>query len=303
MLTVVFTTFNGQDRLRRTLDSLVNQRIKSEWELIIINNNSNDKTLYILEEYKGILPLKILDEIRQGKNIALNSAIPFMNGDFILFTDDDVRGDEFWLENAIAVASENKDFSIFAGVILPEWEVKPPSWLLDWAPLGALYALNSEYVSNKECSPGKVWGPNMLIRREVIFENKLYFNEKIGPNGTDYYPMGSETEFTRRASELGYRCFISNKFKVYHWIPKRSLNKLWIFKRAERLGIGVTMARLKGINTRSYFEFIVKTLFYTTLSTACSSLWNKKVFWLFYKKSYYLGCLKAARKKLKENHY
>ena len=59
MLTVVFTTFNGQSKIRRTLDSLVRQKIESKWELLVVNNNSTDGTVSILEEYLDKLPLII----------------------------------------------------------------------------------------------------------------------------------------------------------------------------------------------------------------------------------------------------
>lgn len=295
MLTVVFTTFNGQSKIRRTLDSLVRQKIESKWELLVVNNNSTDGTVSILEEYLDKLPLKILHESRQGKNIALNSAIPYINGELVLFTDDDVRGEDNWLANSVLVATEMKEHSIFAGHILPEWEEEPESWIINWAPLGALYALNSQSEKNIACLPGQVWGPNMLIRREVIFDNGLYFDENIGPNGTDFYPMGSETEFTKRAAEYGYSCFISDKFKVYHLISKSSLCKSWILKRGERLGIGVTMANVKKFDITKFLEYYCKSKTYSLLGMFSLIFWNKKVFWVLYKKYYYGGCLKVIK--------
>lgn len=295
MLSVIFSTYNGDKKLRRTLDSLINQNCNFNWELLVVDNGSQDETSAILQEYKKLLPLTILYEAKQGKNAALNHALRFCKYDLVLFTDDDVRAEKNWLRNVKQTADSEPEFDIIGGLIKPEWEAAPDEWIIKWAPLGALYAINEESESGP-CKPGKVWGPNMLVRKRVFTEGNLLFNENIGPDGTDFYPMGSETEFTTRAENLGYKCFFSRNFLVFHWIPIQSLNKSWILNRAQRLGRGVTVAKINSLNVIDGFNYKFKALVYSLLSKLHELYMSKRSFWWAYKHRYFLGCKEAFYK-------
>ena len=49
-ISLIMSVYNGEDYLSETIDSIINQTFK-EWEFIIINDCSNDKTEEILKEY------------------------------------------------------------------------------------------------------------------------------------------------------------------------------------------------------------------------------------------------------------
>lgn len=295
MLTVIFSTYNGAKKIRRTLDSLISQNCNFNWELIVVDNGSQDETSTILQEYRSLLPLTILHEAKRGKNAALNHALKFCKYDLILFTDDDIRAERNWLNNAMQIADAEPEYDIIAGEIKPEWEASPDEWIIKWAPLGVLYAIN-EGSEVGSCKPGKVWGPNMLIRKRVFSEGGLLFNENVGPDGTDFYPMGSETEFTSRAAALGYKCFISNAFTVFHWVARKSLEKSWILGRAQRLGRGVTVAKIDNLNAFDGNKYKLQTFLYLLLSKFYEVHESKRSFWWAYKYRYFLGCKEAFYK-------
>ena len=295
MLSVLFSTFNGESRLSRTLDSLSMQDYKEDWQLIVVDNNSSDGTSDLLTSYLGRLPLTIIKEHKNGKNIALNKAVPLAQGDYIVFTDDDIRADVDWLSNIATVINKHPDYAIFGGEIVPEWEVSPPEWVLKWAPLGVLYAVK-ENTEDGECDPGKVWGPNMVVKRSLFTQHQMVFNESIGPDGTDCYPMGSETEFTKRAYSLGFKCYSSNKFKVHHWVPQSSVTREWIFGRAVRLGSGVTLTGRKEFDYSYLLSISLGHNLYRLLCLFFGGFISKRTFWWQYKANYYLGCIKAMKK-------
>ena len=67
------------------------------WRLIAVDNASTDGTGDLMRSYADRLPIVVLHEPQAGKNRALNRAIEVAEGDFYVFTDDDVLVGENWL--------------------------------------------------------------------------------------------------------------------------------------------------------------------------------------------------------------
>src|SRR5690606_12581375 len=76
MLTVLLSSHNGGDDLKRMLDGLMGCRApRGGWRLVAVDNASTDGTGEILRSYADRLPLTILYEPQPGKNRALNRAL------------------------------------------------------------------------------------------------------------------------------------------------------------------------------------------------------------------------------------
>ena len=71
------------------------------WELIVVDNNSKDKTRALCEEYKKDAPwhTKYTFEEKQGLSQARNRGIQHAQGKIVAFIDDDVVVDKYWLIN------------------------------------------------------------------------------------------------------------------------------------------------------------------------------------------------------------
>ncbi|MFB2603004.1 glycosyltransferase family 2 protein, partial [Rhizobium phaseoli] len=116
-LSVVFSSYNGASRrLRHTLDSLLCQELShDQWELIAVDNNSNDGTFDLLKSYSDKLPITILQHHTPGKSGALNLALDRVKGDLIVFTDDDVRAEPNWLQAIVDCAVAHPGYGVFGG--------------------------------------------------------------------------------------------------------------------------------------------------------------------------------------------
>src|SRR5437763_8482181 len=99
LVTIAICTYNRAESLRRTLASLADMRAPDgiSWELIIINNNATDDTDTVIDSFVDRLPIRREFEIRQGQSHARNRAIDVANGDYVIWTDDDVIVDVGWL--------------------------------------------------------------------------------------------------------------------------------------------------------------------------------------------------------------
>ena len=85
MISVVVPAYNEEKQIEKCLDSLVNQSTTQKFEVIIIDNNSNDKTAEIAKKYEKILNLKIFMQKIKGRGAARQKGFYQANGEIILW--------------------------------------------------------------------------------------------------------------------------------------------------------------------------------------------------------------------------
>jgi glycosyltransferase involved in cell wall biosynthesis len=237
MMTIVFATHNGARTLPGVLDAYCQITMPEDgWKLIVVDNASTDRSREIITSYLDRLPLSYLYEGKLGKNAALNTAIAHIDGDLVVFTDDDVFPRPGWLVSMRTAADAHPSYTIFGGVILPRWEIPPPEWIMDWVPQDVVFALSSPALTEGRTTPDRIFGPNMAVRANV-FERGFRFDVSIGPRGANY-AQGSETEFVRRLGQHKYAAWHVHSAEVEHFIRDFQMRKSWILGRAIRFGRG-----------------------------------------------------------------
>jgi len=91
-LSVILPTYNRVDILARTLTALEKQTLpKNEFEVIVVNDGSDDGTDSFLERYKnsGKLNFSYLTKENEGQGIARNAGLKLADGYIVVFTQDD----------------------------------------------------------------------------------------------------------------------------------------------------------------------------------------------------------------------
>lgn len=254
MMTVIIATRNGSRTVPDLLDTYCRlQDPPGGWKLVVIDNNSTDNTREILDSYLGKLPLTCLFEERPGKNRALNAGLSKIEGDLVLFTDDDAFPRTDWLVQMRASADLHKTYTVFGGIVVPRWENPPPDWLLKWVPGGAVFSLTPPLVQDGPTTPYYVFGPNMGVRAGVFSDGEC-FDESIGPR-PGQYPMGGESEFVRRLARNGHAIWMNRGAVVEHFIRQFQMRKSWILGRAIRFGRGQWRLNpaAEALSARSWF--------------------------------------------------
>jgi glycosyltransferase involved in cell wall biosynthesis len=231
--TVLMATHNGARTLPVVLGAYCNlQPVSGEWKLIIVDNASTDSSREIIESFQAKLPITYIDEPRIGKNIALNTGLEKISGDLVLLTDDDAVPRPDWLVEARLVAEAQPSFSVFGGVVVPQWEVPPEDWILEYVTYK--YAVTDPTWEEGPILPLWVYGLNMAIRSEV-FEADHRFDIELGPRGSNYQ-QGDETEFLQRIGRFGFKCWHCKSMIVAHIIRKHQMTKKWLLRRAIPIG-------------------------------------------------------------------
>ncbi len=90
-VSVIMATYNCEDTLKRSIESILNQTY-SDWEFVICDDCSTDSTYKILQEYKEKYPEKFLI-LRNEKNsklpYSLNQCLAVASGEYIARMDAD----------------------------------------------------------------------------------------------------------------------------------------------------------------------------------------------------------------------
>ncbi len=265
--TVLICTYNRADRLAETLDSLSRTRTTLRWNVLVVDNNSTDHTRQVVTSRVDRYPvgLAYLYEPRQGKSNALNTGLSHTDASIIVFTDDDVRVGERWLEAGCRPLLDDPLIDYTGGPVEPIWERPCPTWLDRtrsdlWGTLAILdYGGDSFIFEERRRVP---LGANMAVRRKLI-DRIGGFDPHLGRSGSSL--LGQEqAEFFCRSRAIGARGLYVPEMSLHHHVPAARLTrdyfrrwwywkgvaKRWLEQRhpVTELGIDVSQVRkLAGI--------------------------------------------------------
>ena len=113
-VSVITATNNSEETIEDCIKSLFAQ-VYSNIEFIIIDNNSTDSTLKIIERYKiKNKSIKLISESDNGLYDALNKGIRYASGDIIGFLhSDDLYHDCFSVLDVVSYFRDNKSDGVF----------------------------------------------------------------------------------------------------------------------------------------------------------------------------------------------
>ncbi|MGB7434374.1 MAG: glycosyltransferase, partial [Candidatus Acidiferrum sp.] len=227
-VSLIICTYNRCESLLKTLESVAASVLPPsiEWEVVVVDNNSQDQTSAAVEEFSDRHPgrFRYLFEPTQGLSNARNAGILAAQGEVIAFTDDDVIVHPSWLLNLTRPLLERSWAGAggrvlpFQGVVLPPWLSLSPPYDLG----GRVAALFDQGGEPKELNLPP-YGANMAFRREM-FQKYGHFRRDLGRR-PDSLIGGEETEFGTRLIAARERLFYEPSAIVYHPVPEERLTK------------------------------------------------------------------------------
>jgi GT2 family glycosyltransferase len=179
---VVVPSANRPDYLEVTLASLAAQELDGEYEVIVVDDGSRDRTPAVIEA-AGVRSVRH-DEPR-GPNGARNSGIEAAAADLIAMVDDDVWVPPRWLGALVAGAERHPDAGALGGPIRARFEGPAPrSCGRELPPITSLD------LGTEDHSTDLVWSANMAVRRSAF--------EQVGPFDERFSTGGDEEDWLRR---------------------------------------------------------------------------------------------------------
>ena len=148
LVSIILTTLNREYKLRKAIESCINQTYKNI-EIIIGDNNSTDGTEKLCREYSN--KDSRIKYYRHKENIGAFNNITFlykqMNGDYYIRLDDDDWIDENYIEQSLNIILNNPDY-VFV------------------SPSVNLY--NTNYKLDKNCYIPDLTSDNVFKRIEIL---------------------------------------------------------------------------------------------------------------------------------------
>ena len=190
-VSVIIPTYNSEKYLDECLKSVINQTFR-DYEIIIVDNKSEDNTLKIIEKYmkdnKNITLIRLDRNLKQG--IARNTGVQNSIGEYIMFVDsDDKVSPEFINKMYNKITSDNADMTICrwatfdnkTGKInfkhgyanfhrLPE-QFKESSF--KWSDI------KEEVFSQSNVPWDKIYKKSFLIGKNVEFPGGMFFEDNV----------------------------------------------------------------------------------------------------------------------------
>jgi glycosyltransferase involved in cell wall biosynthesis len=110
-VSVVIPAYNEENNILRTLSSLASNQSKWSVEIIVVNNNSKDRTKELVEAAGVTCILETVQRISAARNAGLSAA----NGKYILTADADTIYPENWIDLMIAPMESQDGIAICYG--------------------------------------------------------------------------------------------------------------------------------------------------------------------------------------------
>lgn len=267
-ITILISTWNNADRLRITLRALsaCTRPADLSWEITLVNNNCTDHTDQVSSDFQDLLPLNYVHEPRQGLSRARNCGLEHSRGEWVIFTDDDVRPCPAWISVYWHAFKAHHDPAFFGGPVVSEFEGAPPELsLLEVAPCsvrGQDFGPTPRTLSPKEHFISANWAARLAeIRAVGGFDLDLGLNPEAKTLST-----GEESDLMDRLRENGLAAHYLPAATLEHFVPTSKASMEHILERCEAGVVG----------NADQYDFRLKSwiLFRMPLGLYCHALFN-----------------------------
>ena len=248
-LSVIIPTHNRAPSLQRAILSLAELRNETDFELVIVDNNSTDNTPSVVERFADFS--RYVFEPNTAFSKARRTGGEHATGDVLLYLDDDVVVHPGALREILAVFSRYDDCGVIAGKILPRYESPPPDWALACQRCFNGWSLY-EPATFPELGAGfqtvdSACGPMMAIRRKAYQAVDGFPPDTVGvetnTQGTTFrklYIGPGDWGLCNLIKDAGYKVYYSPLISCEHVIPPmRFTGAFW---RSRMIGEGHCLA-------------------------------------------------------------
>lgn len=184
-VSLIIPTYNKASRLKIVLESLKRLKCEQNFEVIIVNDGSDDNTEVLLNQYETQLEnleLRIITIKNSGRSFARNIGIKASRGNLLIFSDDDLILSSDFITSHMRMHKDARNLVVHGQILsLPHLKFfKNPS-------TGELY--NGEIA--KEQLRSKIITTEMFVNNEI--ESYLSDNQKISKFENDIINLYERT--------------------------------------------------------------------------------------------------------------
>ena len=219
LVSILIPTRDGNDILRRCVDSILYLTSYSNYELIILNNQSRCiETLTLFKKWEVDPRIRIYDWDKPFNYSAINNfGVKLARGSIITLLNDDVEViNNGWLSEMVSHACRNEIGCVGAKLYYPNETIQHAGVILG---IGGIAGHSHKYFSRHDDgyfsrlklvqNLSAVTGACLVVRKEI-------FNEVEGLNEIDLAVNFNDVDFCLKVRAAGYRNLWTPYAELYH---------------------------------------------------------------------------------------
>lgn len=255
-ISIIIVNYNGEIYLDNCLNTILKSK-QTLYEIIIVDNNSTDKSKEILKKYtnryKNIYTIYLQNNF--GPAYARNIGVKQATGDIIAFLDNDTQVDPDWLNKPAKIFLDDPKIGCIQSKLLLLNHKNRFDYAGDYLNQFGLLSHRATYgdIDNGQCDQNV---EILAAKSAAMFIRKTVFNAIKGFD-TDYFIYMEETDLCWRSWLYGYKTIFCFDSIVYHGYSGS-------FKV---LNISFANYNLRFHGTKNYILTLLKNLSFSKLIT------------------------------------
>lgn len=272
-VSVIVPVYNVEKYLRRCLDSIMKQTY-TDFEVICVNDCSQDNSQEILEEYQNKYPDKIrlcINEKNLGLGRSRERGIAISKGDYLLFIDSDDFVKTDYIATYMNEMEEHPCDIVVAGHIKATEEkervynVSDSDWSIVTYAIACTKLFRKSFITDNHLE-----FTDIRCGEDIYFSLSLFYHDvkyRVLDYAGYYYWFNQNSITGSMSWEKKHECFIANIFERYlenYNLSKISIEKQYIIEYAyisNMLNALITFGHGCGLkNMKDKYNFFINDL-------------------------------------------
>lgn len=219
-ISIIIPACDEEKYIGKCLDKLLKIKAKSIYagklEIIVVNNNSKDRTRQVVEKYED-LGIILISESKKGAHHARQKGLSIATGNYIACLDADCIPDDNWINEAMIIFQDDNVVSI-AGLCKFS---KEKNWNWEWVPtyIQKIFFPFIHTISRLLGMGGMMLQGNSWFRKEAL--------DAIGGFDTSFEFWGDDARTVQQLSKLGGKMKYSTNVLVLTSSRRYAKKGLW----------------------------------------------------------------------------
>lgn len=211
---IIIPNLNGEEWIEDCIESCINQDFEGEYEIIVVDNGSTDRSLEILNELSPSFPALRVIKNRENTGFAhaVNQGIQRSGAEYVVLFNNDAFAEPGWLSALVETADGDKEMFSVAGLMVQHFDRELADDAGDYVPLFGWTCKRGDGLSrDRYTEPGRIFsacGGAALYRRSLF--------EEVGLFDESFFAYGEDVDIGWRADNLGYRNMYNPRAVCYH---------------------------------------------------------------------------------------
>ena len=239
-VSIIICTYNGADKIIKTIQSILSQAATCTRELIVVDNASTDGVGELVEKYLRNNQIhnfswKLIHEPTAGLIHARLAGMKAAASDIMLYCDDDNTLCATYVQAGFEIMQANPKIGVLGGLGIPEFESEKPDWFDTYYHS---YAVGAQADKNGKIDkyPAEVYGAGSFFRKAPLqrFYDLGFVSMFKGRTGKKL-SAGDDVEWCYLLQLAGYEIWYNSNLKFMHFMPAGRL--IWEYYVKMKSGI------------------------------------------------------------------